>query len=257
MFHDLWSHRYLILTLIRRQYLVRYRQSFVGIVWAIVPPLASLGAATLVFDQIFGVDTGKTPYAVFTLSALVPWSLFSSGLTSAVTSVAGGGALVSRSAFPRAVLPISMIGIAFLDFAIAFMMFVILLYIIGDGLHLTALWFPALLLIEVVFVIGLSLLGSALHVFARDVKLTVPLVINVWLLLTPVMYPLHEVPVRLRPWYLANPMTGLVESFRRILVFGQGPELGILVPAIVGAVVALVIGSLYFRATESRFADMI
>lgn len=253
----LWAHRYLIFTLIRRQYLLRYRQSFVGVVWAVVPPLASLGAGTLVFDQIFAVDTGKTSYAVFTLAALVPWSFFSSSLNSAVTSVAGGQSLVSRSAFPRAVLPISMIGIALLDFAIAAVIFVMLLYAIGDGLPLTALWFPALLLIEMVLVTGLSLLGSALHVFARDVKLAVPLVIQVWLFLTPVMYPLHEIPVRLRPWYLANPMTGVVESFRRILLYGQGPKLGMLLPAMVGAVVVLVVGSWYFRATESRFADVI
>jgi lipopolysaccharide transport system permease protein len=257
LLQDVWSHRHLVMTLIRRQYQIRYRQSFVGVVWAIIPPLASLGAGTLVFDQIFGVDTGKTSYALFTLSALVPWSFLSSGLSSAVTSVTAGQSLVTRSVFPRAVLPIGAIGTAFIDFAIAGVLFVVLLFAIGDGLRLTAAWFPALLLIEVVLVTGLALLGSALHVFARDVKLAVPLVIQFWLFLTPVMYPMSEIPVGLRPWYLANPMTGVVESFRRILLFGQTPDLGMLAPAIIGAVVVLIVGSWYFRATESRFADVI
>jgi lipopolysaccharide transport system permease protein len=254
---DLWSHRYLIFTLVRRQYLVRYRQSFFGVVWAIVPPLASLGAGTLVFGRIFGVDTGKTSYVLFTFSALVPWSFLSSSLSSAVTSVAGGGSLVSRSAFPRAVLPLSMVGTALLDFGIVGVVFVVLVYAIGAGLPLTAFWFPALFVIEMALVIGLTLLGSALHVFARDVKLMLPLLTQMWLLLTPVMYPLNEIPVGLRRWYLANPMTGLVESFRGVLVYGQGPRLRLLLPALIGAVVSLVAGWWYFRATESRFADVI
>jgi lipopolysaccharide transport system permease protein len=254
---DLWSHRYLIFTLIRRQYLVRYRQSFFGVVWAIVPPLASLGAGTLVFHRIFRVDTGETSYVLFTLSALVPWSFLSSGVSSTVTSVVGGGSLVSRAALPRAVLPISQVGTSLLDFGIAGAVFVMLAYATGAGLPLTALWFPALFLIEIALVVGLALLGSALQVFARDVKLIVPLLTQVWLLLTPVMYPLNEIPVGIRRWYLANPMTGLVESFRAVLIYGRAPQLRLLFPALVGATVLLVAGWWYFRATESRFADVI
>ena len=144
-----------------------------------------------------------------------------------------------------------------MDLIVSILIFVTFAYGLGDGLPLTALWFPLLLAIEIAFVIGVVLFGSALNVFARDVRLAVPLLVQLWLFLTPVMYPLSSVPTRMRAWYLLNPMTGLVESFRGILVYGLPPDLGLLSPAIVGALTVLVIGTSYFRATEPRFADVV
>jgi len=130
-------------------------------------------------------------------------------------------------------------------------------YGIGESIPATAIWFGALLIIEIALAVGVVLLGSALNVFARDIKLMTPMAVQLWLFATPVMYPLREVPAGLRPWYLANPMTGIVESSREILIYGHGLRLGLLLPAVVGAVIVLVIGSWYFSATEARFADAI
>jgi len=154
-------------------------------------------------------------------------------------------------------LPLSMIGASLIDLGISAAIFVVFAYTMGNGLGLAALWFPVLVLIELALVVGIVLLASALNVFARDVRLAIPVLVQLWLFLTPVMYSLATVPGRLRFWYVANPMTGVVESFRRILVTDRSPDASVLVPAIVGAAVVLVAGTWYFSASERRFADVI
>lgn len=250
----MWSGRHLVASLVRRQYQLRYRQSFLGVTWAFLAPLATLGAAAIVFRGIVNVDTGGAPYALFALSALVPWTFFANSVSLAVPSVAIAQQMVPRLAFPRAALPLSMIGASLVDLGIATAIFVAFAYAMGPGLPATAAWLPLLMLIEIVFVIGIGLLGSALNVFARDIRLAVPLFVQLWLFLTPVMYPLPE---KARGWFLLNPMAGLVESIRGSLVFGRTPELDVLGPALVGGVAAFLLGSWYFRTTEHRFADVI
>jgi ABC-type polysaccharide/polyol phosphate export permease len=133
----------------------------------------------------------------------------------------------------------------------------VFVYVTGNSLPITALWYPVIFLVELILAIGVVLLGSALNVFARDVKLLIPLLIPMWLFLTPVLYPLASVPDNLRPFYLINPMTGIVESFRDVLIAGIGPEISVIGPSILGAVVALALGTWYFSSTERRFADVI
>lgn len=256
MLQRIWAHRHLLFSLIRRQYRLRYRQSFAGLAWALVPPLATLGAATVVFHKVIGIDT-PGPYALFALSGLAPWTFFANSLIVGVPSVMNAHMMVTRLAFPRAVLPLSTVGTSLLDLAITSMTFVAFAYALGEGLPATAFWVPLLVLIEIALIVGVLLLASALNVFARDVGLAVPLVAQLWFFLTPVVYPLAEVPAALRGWYLANPMTGVVESFHRVLVNGQPPDFGLLLGAALGAAGVLVVGFWYFRTTERRFADVI
>jgi lipopolysaccharide transport system permease protein len=253
----MWSYRDLILSLVKRQYQLRYRQSAGGLIWAIVPPVATLGLATLVFHRVAGVETTGVSYPVFTMSGLVLWAFFASSLTIGIPSVIGSLPMVTRFAFPKAVLPLSMVGLAGLDFGVSFALFGIVAYVGGSGLTWTALFLPILILIEVVLVTGIVLLMSAVNMFARDVRLGVPLLIQAWLFLTPVMYPLSVVPQELRSVYLINPMTGLVENGHRILAYGLMPDWTLLVPSALGAFLAIVLGSWYFAATESRFADVV
>jgi lipopolysaccharide transport system permease protein len=255
----LWTYRDLVVSLIRRQFQLRYRQSLVGISWAIFPPLASLFVATVVFHQVIGVQSPRAgvSYPLFTLAALTPWTFFANSLTAGVPSIVGSMQMVTRLPFPRAVIPLSMIGTSLIDLGIASVGFVAFAIFTGSGVPLTALWVPALLALEVVLVIGVVLLGSAVNVFARDVRLAIPLLVQLWLFLTPVMYSIESVPDRLRPLYLANPMTGLVELFREVLAYGQAPSVDLVVPALAGAVAMLLVGSWYFTAVEDRFADVI
>lgn len=257
MIATVWRSRHLIAALTARQYTLRYRQSFAGLLWALVSPLAILGVGTMVFRRVVGVGTGDVPYALFTLAAVVPWTFFASGVNSGVSSVVQSKGMVQKLPFPKVVLPLSLVGNALIDLAIAAGIFVVASIALGHGLPLSALWTPVLLLIEVALVLGLSLFGGALNVFARDIRLGLPLLIQMWLLVTPVMYPLTSVPERYRDLYMLNPMTGLVEAFRTVLVHGRAPDVALLVPALVGAAISLLIGVWYFTTTEKRFADAI
>jgi lipopolysaccharide transport system permease protein len=257
MIKRLWSHRGLVVSLIRRQFQLRYRQSAAGVAWAVLPPLVTVGAATVVFDRVAQINTGTIPYPLFVFAALTPWTFFASSLTFGIPSVTQNHPMVTRLAFPRVALPISMIGLALVDLAIAGATFVVFVYVTGSSIPLTALWFPVLLLVEMILAVGVVLLGSALNVFARDVKLAIPVLTQLWLFLTPVLYPLSEVPAGLRPWYQLNPMTGVVESFRSILVYGQSPDVFVLLPSAAGATAVLLLGWWYFSSIEHRFADVI
>lgn len=258
MLRRTWRHRDLLVTLVRRQYQLRYRQSLVGFVWAIVPPLASLGVATIAFHKVLGVEApGNASYQIFTLAALIPWTLFASSLNTGIPGIINSTQMVQRLSFPRSVLPLSLVGVSLVDFGVAVLGFAIFAIIMGVGIPVTALWFPVLLLIELVLIAGICLLGSALTVFIRDIRLGIGLLVGLWLFLTPVMYPLDKVPDDLRKLYLLNPMTGLVESFRGILVYGTGLHLDLLLPSIAGAIFFLVVGAWYFGTTEARFADVI
>jgi lipopolysaccharide transport system permease protein len=227
---ELWTHRGLVLMIARRQFELRYRQSAVGVIWAVAPTIGTLFAATLVFDRVVKVDTGSVPYSLFALSALVPWTFFANSLTAGVPSVAQAQMMITRMPFPRASLPVATVGTSVIDLAASTAVFLAFLLFTRTPLPATAVWFPVLVGIEVALITGLVLLGSAINVFARDVKLAVPTVVQLWLLLTPVMYPLDSVPERIRPLYLLNPMTGIVESFRMTLVYGRSPESALLTP---------------------------
>jgi lipopolysaccharide transport system permease protein len=259
VFRKLWTYRYLVRSLIRRNYQLRYRQSTVGFVWAILPPLASLVVASVVFHGVIGVQSPRpgVPYTLFTLAALTPWTFFAQSLSSGIPSIVGSIQMVTRLPFPRAVIPISTIGTSLIDLGIALVGFLAFAMLTGHGVPLTALWFPIILLIELALIAGVVLLGSALNVFARDIRLAVPLITQLWLFLTPVMYSLETVPDGMRFFYQLNPMTGLVEVFREVLAYGEAPSLELLLPAIVGAIALLVGGAWYFSATEDRFADVI
>jgi ABC-type polysaccharide/polyol phosphate export permease len=150
-----------------------------------------------------------------------------------------------------------MVGASLIDIGVSGIIFAAFAYGSGDGIPGTAPWALVLVLIELGLVAGLVLLGSALNMFARDIRLAVPIAVQLLLFVTPVMYPLASVPAGLRPWYQANPMTGLVESFRRVLVYGERPGIGLLMPTVIGAVAAFAIGIWYFGATEARFADVV
>ncbi|HEV8565157.1 MAG TPA: ABC transporter permease [Actinomycetota bacterium] len=258
MYRRLWRYRSLLLTMVKRQYQLRYRQSLVGFAWAIFPPIASLLVATLVFHTVIGVETGSdVSYPLFTLAGLAPWTFFTSAVSSGVPSVVGSIQLVTRFSFPRAVLPISFLGTALIDLALTAGIFIAYVLVTGEGIKLTALLFPILLAVEIVLATGIILLGSALNTFARDIRLAVPMVMQLWLFLTPVMYPLTTVPDSLRAFYLANPMTGVIENFRLILVFGKPLDWSLLMPSVIAAVGLLLIGSWYFSSVEDRFADVI
>ena len=257
MLARLWSYRGLLRSWSARQFQLRYRQSAVGVLWVFVTPFATLGAGALVFRRIAGIDTGGTPYILSTMSAVVPWTFLSSSVNAGVTSIINTQAIISRLAFPRATLPLSMVVVALFDLSVSALIYIVIAFATGAGIPATAAWVPILLLIEFILVSGIVLLASAVNMFLRDVKVAVPLLVQMWLLITPVMYPLSAAPKELRSWILINPMAGLVETFRSVLTKGQQPDVTLLIPALIGAFSMFLIGAWYFSVTEHRFADVI
>jgi len=257
MLRRLWTYRDLLISLTRSQYRLRYRQSFLGLAWAVLPPLATLGAGALVFHHVVGIQGGRFPYALIAMAGLVPWTFFANSVTLGVPSVALSQAIVTRLPFPRAVIPLSLVGTSFIDLLVSAVIFAIFALAYGVGIPVTAAWLPVLVLLELALVAGITLLGGALNAFARDVRVMVPVAVQVWLFLTPVLYPLTRVPKALRGLFLVNPMTGIVEAFRRVLVYGTLPDLSLLAPTLAGTAFVLVVGWWYFDATEGRFADVL
>src|SRR5512133_1355842 len=168
---SLWCARHLTVTMTRRQYQLRYRQSMVGVLWAIVPTIATLAAGTLVFHRVIQVETGTVPYTVFALSAMVPWTFFANSLSAGIPSVSQFQPVISRLAFPRAALPLASVGTSLIDLAASAALFIVFVYASGSKLPLTSLLFPMIVGLELIFAAGICLFGSALNVFARDIRL--------------------------------------------------------------------------------------
>lgn len=253
----LFHYRDLLWLWTAREVRVRYKQSLLGVAWAILQPLALTAVFTLVFSQLVHVETGEVPYPIFAYVALVPWTFFTTSLGFGIPSLVNNLNLVTKIYFPREVLPLASIGAALLDLLIASLIFVGMLavYHVQPGFH--ALWVVPLLAIQIVLTLGVTLLGSAVIVFFRDMRFVIPLLTQVWMYATPIIYPVELVPERLQPYYFLNPMAGIIDGYRRALVLDQAPQMSTLLPATLISVALLVSSYAIFKRFEPLFADLI
>ena len=240
-----------------REVRVRYKQSLLGIAWAILQPLALTVIFTLVFSQLARIDTQGVPYPIFAYTALVPWTFFATSLSFGTTSLVTNMNLVTKIYFPREVLPLASIGAALVDFLAASVVFVGMLIVFGVQPSLHALWIIPLLVIQIVLTMGVTLLGSATIVFFRDMRFVIPLIIQVWMYATPVIYPIELVPESLRLYYFLNPMAGIINGYRQVLLMGQAPEMTALLYSVIISCVLLMLGYTFFKRVEPLFADVI
>ena len=240
-----------------REVQVRYKQSLLGVAWAILQPLALTIVFTLVFSLLVRIDTGDIPYPVFVYSALVPWTFFTTSLSFGIPSLVTNMNLVTKIYFPREVLPLASIGSAFVNFLAAAAVFVgmLVVYHVWPGIHM--LWVIPLLVIQIILTIGVTLLGAMVIVFFRDMRFVVPLVLQVWMYATPIVYPVDLVPEQLRPYYFLNPMAGIIDGYRRALLMGESPRLTALLISTVVSCIIFVIGYALFKRAEPTFADLI
>ena len=254
---ELYRYRDLLLSLAIRDIKVRYRQTILGVAWAVLQPLAFMFIFTLVFAKFGKINSGGAPYALFSYTGLVPWTLFATGLSLAVNSIAANMNLVKKIYFPREVFPIGVVIGCLVDFVIASSLVAVLMVSYRFPANPQLVWLPWLIGVEVAFLISLSLFVSALNVFYRDIKYLVPLAVQLWMFVTPVIYSTSMVPVHLRRWYLLNPMAVVIDGIRRTVLDGQSPELASLVMA-TGVVLVLGIAAYaYFKRVEVKFADLI
>ncbi len=251
----------LLWTLTLHRLRVRYKQSRLGVAWALIQPLAMMLVFTLMFTVIGRAPGGELPYALFAYSALVPWFAFAAGLSNAATSLTGHASLLTKVYFPREILPITYVLAALADLSLASLVLFALMFWFGVDLSVTALWALLAVLLLAVFLAGASLLLSAVQVRHRDVGIAMPVLLQVWLFATPVIYPLDAARSALPPGlyrlYILNPMAAVVDTFRRGMVLHQSPDLQAVLSGTLVAAVLLPVGYMYFKAHERTMADSI
>jgi lipopolysaccharide transport system permease protein len=247
----------LIGALTQREVKARYRQTLLGFSWAIAQPIAFMIVFNLVFSRFAKVPSDGLPYPIFSYAALVPWTFLTNALNSATISLVSQRSIVTKTYFPREVIVVSQITARFIDFLAAALVFAGLMVWYQIAPTAWILFTPVLILIQVILMLGASLITSALHVSYRDLAPVVTLGLQVWLYLTPVSYPLSIVPAELRPLYILNPMAGLIESYRDVVVHGRAPQWDALAASIIISLLLFVVAYFFFKRAERAFADVI
>lgn len=255
---EILAHRELLWALGIREVRVRYKQSLLGIAWAAIQPLTMMFIFTVVFGRFARLPSEGVPYPVFSYAALLPWNFFSSAVSSAIASVAGGGALIKKVYFPRAVLPLSSMLTSAVDFLVSAGVFGLLLVYYGVRVGWHALYVLPLLALQLTFMVGISLLLGAFNAYYRDVRYVLPIALQVWLYATPVVWSMSLVPAQYRTLYAAlNPMAAVIEGWRAAVLRGSAPDAALVAAAAATAGVVLLTGYHYFHYVERNFADVI
>ena len=251
---SLWAYRELLYFLVWRDLKVRYRQTAIGAGWVVLQPLLTMAIFTVIFGRFAGIPSDGLPYPLFCYTALVPWTLFSNALSRGGESVVGNANLVTKVYFPRLLLPLSGVLSPVVDFAIAAMVLVVMIAWYRIPLTLNVLALPFFILLVVCTALAVSVWLSALNVRYRDVRHTIPFLLQVWMFASPISYPVSMV-TEWRLLYSLNPMVGVIEGFRWALLGKQSPDFGVVAVSTAVVVVLLAAGVVYFRQMERTFAD--
>jgi lipopolysaccharide transport system permease protein len=255
---EVWQSRELLYFLVRRDVLVRYKQSALGIFWAVAQPAALALIFWVFFGQLAGIKSPTgLPYPVFAFAALVPWMFVSQGVTQAAQSLVGDSNLLAKVYFPRLALPIAKIGALCVDLAIALVVLLGLMAIFGIGISPQILTLPLFLVLGLLTALGAGTFFAAANVKYRDVTVLVPLLIQVWLFATPVVYPGTLVTGAAQYVYALNPMVSVVTGARWALLDAAPPKLGAVAISATVAVAGVIAALLYFRRTQHYFADIV
>jgi lipopolysaccharide transport system permease protein len=247
----------LLYFLVWRDIKVRYKQTALGAAWAVLQPVLTMLVFTVFFGRLAKVPSDGIPYPVFAFAALLPWQLFAFALTEASNSLVSNQNLITKVYFPRLLVPIASILAGLVDFAIAFLVLVVLMVYYRIVPTAAVAILPLFILLAVMTALAVGLWLSTLNVRFRDVRYTVPFLTQFWMFATPVAYPSSLVPKQWRTWYGLNPMAGVVEGFRWALL-GKSESPGPMLWVSVAAVLAMLLGGLYyFRRTEAIFADVV
>ena len=256
-----WEYRELLFFLVWRDVKVRYKQTALGVAWIVLQPVISTVVFTILFGGLLNVPSGGVPYPLFAMAALVPWNYFAGSLTRSSTSLVASSNLITKVYFPRLIIPLAGIFSGLVDFAVTFLVLVVLMIFYRVTPTWGVLLLPVFLLLAMVTALGFGLWLSALNVRYRDVNYLVPFLVQTWMYLTPVVYGATLIPEQFRFLLGLNPMTLVVVGFRWALLGGAAPTsqapAGILVLSLVVLVAVVAGGLVFFRRTERTFADII
>jgi lipopolysaccharide transport system permease protein len=256
---ELWKYRELLYFLTWRDVLVRYKQAIFGVAWAILQPFLTMVVFTVVFNQIIGVKSPDPalPYAVFSFAGLLPWQFFAGALARSGVSLVGNSNLLTKVYFPRLVIPFSAVLAGLVDLCISFFVLIGLMAVYGIVPSWQVVFLPLLVLLALAAAVAVGLWLSALNVLYRDVQYVIPFLVQLWMFLSPVIYPISKIPDGpLRIAFALNPMTGVISGFRWALLGQEFPGDYLLISIVV--VVPLLVGGLFFfKRMERVFADVV
>jgi len=256
-FRELWAYRELIYFLTWRDIKVRYKQTAIGIAWAILQPLALIVVFSLFFGKLAGNATAGIPYPLFTLAAILPWQLFSRSISESTNSLVTDQKLITRVYFPRIIVPAATNLAAVVDFLVSVVLLVGMMLFYGMAPGLSVVWLPFFIVLMLVTSLGVGFWLSALNVEYRDVMYTIPFLNQLWFFATPIVYPSTLVPEQFRGWYGLNPMAGVVEGFRWTLLGTAQPAASLLMTSAFVAVFLFFTGIIWFRRRERTFVDAV
>jgi lipopolysaccharide transport system permease protein len=253
---ELWEYRELLYFLVWRDVKVRYKQAVLGAGWAVLQPAMAMVIFTIIFGRLVKLPTDGSPYPVFVYAGLLPWTFFSNAVSTASNSLVNNANVITKVYFPRVIVPLAAVGAGLVDFAVAFLLLIVLL--VWYHIPLTP-WFalvPVFLFLTIIAAVGVGTILSALTVNYRDFRWVLPFAIQTWLYATPVTYAASVVPVKWRVAFGLNPMAGMVEGFRSA-VLGRPPLWTLVGTSAAVAVTTLVLGLIYFQRVERTFVDVV
>lgn len=254
---DLWFFRDLLYFLAWRDVKVRYKQTALGVVWAVLQPALTMAVFSIFFGRLGGMPSDGLPYPVFTLAALLPWQLFANALMNSSQSVVNEAKLITKVYFPRTIIPLSSVLAGVVDFILAFGLLALLMAYYGLLPSWRIVFLPVATLVALTCALGTGLWLAALNVRYRDVRYTLPFLVQLWMFVSPVAYSSSIVPEQWRWLYNLNPMAGVIESFRWAILGSSAPSVSGLALSTVVAIVMFFLGLRYFRRTEQSFADLV
>jgi lipopolysaccharide transport system permease protein len=254
---ELWQYRELLLFFVWRDIKVRYKQTVLGLLWAIIQPFFTMVIFSLFFGRLAQVPSDGIPYPIFSYAALVPWTFFANALTQASNSLVAGANMLKKIYFPRLTMPVATVLAGIVDFVLAFLVLLGMMVYFGITPTVNVIWLPFFLLLALVTSLGVGLWLSAMNVQFRDVRYIVPFLTQAWLFATPIAYPSSLLPEFWRPFYGLNPMVGVVEGFRWALLGSDSAPGPMILPSALVAIVLFVSGAFYFRRMEKSFADIV
>ena len=255
---DLWLYRELVYFLTWRDLKVRYKQSVLGILWAILKPFMAMVVFTIFFGNFAKIPSDHVPYPIFSYTATLPWELFATALGVASRSMVSNSNMISKIYFPRMIIPLASVMSSVVDFFIGFTILIGMMFFYKISPTIATLWLPLLILLALITALGIGFWSSALMVRYRDVGYIMPFISTLWMYLTPVVYPASMIPEKWRLLYALNPMTGVVEGFRYALLgTTQSVSAGMILISSGISILILITGLFYFRRMEKQFADMI
>ncbi len=246
----------LTIQLVSREIKSRYKQSFLGYAWVILNPFFQMLVMTFVFSLIFRISSLGVPYAIFLYVALLPWNLFSNSLTHATSSLVSNTQLIKKVYFPREIFVLATLIAKTVDFLLASIILIFFMYYYQVHITPNLLWVIPIFVIQSFFTYGLSLILAALNLLYRDIQYLLGLITNLWLYMTPVMYPMEIVPDSYRWVFRLNPMAVLINAYREAVLGGNHPKYSSLIIAALVALITYLVGKSIFRKLEGIFADV-